>query len=398
MTDAFWPDQAGGISKAVLFETEELVRMGRKVVAVSRRLTSDAKRFELRPGFVLHRFPAPPLKSTFGPAYPFATLVNLPRVLRRLHKAEPFDVAYVNNVFQARALLGSGVSVPMVYVFHASAYREVSIDVRSGRYGKLTLLAQWANEFVRPIERMVLDRADRVVARSEFMREEIVALQGRPSVERKVRVIPLGVDTNKFKFQGETAIARRKLGLSESSRIILTVRRLVARMGLDNLVRAMRQIADVFPNAKLLVAGAGYLDSALKSRIEAEGLGEHVVMLGFVSEELLPFYYQAADLFVLPTEEYEGFGMSTLEALSSGTPAMVTPVGANPEVVSQLDRRLVVAGSSADAIADAVIRWFGDESTRVSRSACRDYCVQRFSLPKICEEIDSLFVELVDCK
>ena len=393
LTDAFWPDQAGGISKAVWFETQQLVRMGRELVAVSRRLTRDAAAREAREGYELHRFQAPPINSALGSAYPLATMLNLPRVLRQLHASTPFDVAYVNNVFQARALLQSGIGIPMVYVFHASAYREVSIDIRNGRYGKLKLLARLANEAVRPIERLVLDRADAIVVRSTYMAGEIESLYGSAR-SMKVRRIPLGIDTEKFSFAGEVRTARQQLGLPENRRIILTVRRLVARMGLDNLIRAMDRVAKRFPDALLLIGGAGYLESSLRESIRSLGLGDQVAMLGFVSEELLPLYYQAADLFVLPTQEYEGFGMSTLEALSSGTPAIVTPVGANPEVVAPLDRRLVAEGATVVAIADAVVRWFEQSEKSVSRKSCRDYCVNNFALASVCDQIDSLFVEL----
>jgi len=389
LTDAFWPDQAGGISKAVLFETQELIRMGHEVVVVSRRLSKEAPTKERREGFELHRFPAPPVKSALGPAYPVATILNLPRVLCALNASGAFDVAYVNNVFQARALLRSGIDVPMVYVFHASAYREVSIDIINGRYGKLTALAKLANSMVKPIERIVLERADAVIVRSGYMGDEIKSLHGSNRL-CAFQQIPLCVDTDRFPFALDPLAARRSLGLPGDRRIILTVRRLVARMGLDNLIAAMSLVSKQCPQSKLLICGTGYLDASLRKAIRERGLDDFVEMPGFVSEELLPLYYQAADLFVLPTQAYEGFGMATLEALSCGTPVIVTPVGANPAVVAPLDRRLVAAGTGAEDIAGAVLRWFDQDGALVPRSTCRSYCVANFSLRTVCGQIEAV--------
>src|SRR5207249_11624167 len=61
--------------------------------------------------------------------------------------------------------------------------------------------------------------------------------------------------------------------------------------------------------------------------------------LGFIPDETLPSYYHAADVFVLPTRELEGFGLVTVEALACGTPVLGTPVGATPEVLSGLEDR-----------------------------------------------------------
>ena len=67
------------------------------------------------------------------------------------------------------------------------------------------------------------------------------------------------------------------------------------------------------------------------------GLDKHVTFLGFVPDADLPRYYQAADVFVLPTRELEGFGLVTAEALACGTPVLGTPVGATPELLEPLD-------------------------------------------------------------
>ena len=86
-----------------------------------------------------------------------------------------------------------------------------------------------------------------------------------------------------------------------------------------------------------------------------------------MEESELRDWYRAADLVVLPTVAYEGFGMVTAEALATGTPVVGTPVGATPELLEPLDPRLVAAGSDPDALAAAIRNAFTFADTEFAR-------------------------------
>jgi glycosyltransferase involved in cell wall biosynthesis len=98
---------------------------------------------------------------------------------------------------------------------------------------------------------------------------------------------------------------------------------------------------------------------------------------GRVSENDLRDWYRAADVFVLPTIAYEGFGMVTVEALASGTPVVGTPVGATPELLEPLEPRLVAGGDDPPSLAAAIGDALGLADADF-RSRCRDYAVRRF--------------------
>ena len=83
--------------------------------------------------------------------------------------------------------------------------------------------------------------------------------------------------------------------------------------------------------------------------------------------------FAAADLFVLPTLAYEGFGMATLEALACGTPVVGTPVGATPEILGPLDPRLLARGVEPDALRSAVAEALRRARDPLLRSRCRVY-------------------------
>src|SRR5207245_6499995 len=87
------------------------------------------------------------------------------------------------------------------------------------------------------------------------------------------------------------------------------------------------------------------------------GVAAPVRFLGFVPEADLPLYYQAADCFVLPTRELEGFGLVTVEALACGTPVLGTPIGATPELLDPLDPGLVFDATTPEAIGERLVEF-----------------------------------------
>jgi glycosyltransferase involved in cell wall biosynthesis len=130
----------------------------------------------------------------------------------------------------------------------------------------------------------------------------------------------------------------------------------------------MPQVLASFPEATLGIAGAGELESALRAQIAALGLSEAVTLLGRVTEDELVRRYQQADLVVLPTQELEGFGLTTAEALACGTPVLGTPAGATPELLAPLDEALIAAGTAPDQIATAALALLSDRA-RLERLA-----------------------------
>jgi glycosyltransferase involved in cell wall biosynthesis len=189
---------------------------------------------------------------------------------------------------------------------------------------------------------LIAKRATRVIVLSEFSRGQLALLDRHAGAE--ATVIPGGIDLARF-HPGSRG--------SDPWPALFTARRLVPRTGVAELIAAMPRIVASFPRATLAIAGTGELAGTLQKQIDVLDLGESVRLLGRVSEDELVRRYQQADLVVLPTQELEGFGLTTAEALACGTPVLGTPAGATPELLAPLDAALVAAGTGADQIADA---------------------------------------------
>lgn len=263
---------------------------------------------------------------------------------------------------------------------HRAARESAVVDAHFALYALIPLLSRrvralpsvvhfqgpWADEHVaqadastlrralrRGLERIVYRRADRVIVLSSAFRRLLVERYGVSPW--RVRVEPPGVDLERF-TPGDRAAARERLGLEKSAFVAVSVRRLFARMGLDLLLEAWAHaLPDLPPQARLLIAGDGPQRHELEEHIARNGLQDSVVLLGQIDEGTLLDLYRAADVGVVPTRSFEGFGLVVIEAAACGTPSIVTQIGGLPEAVRGLDRSLVVAGDDVPALAGRIV-------------------------------------------
>ena len=141
-------------------------------------------------------------------------------------------------------------------------------------------------------------------------------------------------------------------------------------MGVHLLLDAVERLRTRHPDLLCLIGCKGPLTGELAAAIASRHLGDHVRMLGFVPDQRLPMAYRAADLSVVPSEAWEGFGLITVESLAAGTPSMVTPVGGLPEVVRPLSPALVTEAATADALTDRLEGWLSGTTAVPTAAEC----------------------------
>lgn len=396
VTDVFWPQRTGGISKSLLTEVEGFVDAGHEVVVVNRKTESDLPSYEERPGYDLFRYDSPPKDRIYYQLYPLYSMYRLGSVVEDLHRRYDFDVGYVHNPFQAAGLSRANADIPYANVFHAPTPQEIELDLARGKYGWKAPFAKLANGLIERTEGRQLEQADSIMVRSEFMHTELLDRYTEidPST---IKRIPLCVDTDRFAFVKQPRSQRNGSELPTDRPVILTVRRLVARMGIENLIESISSVKEEHPDVLLTIGGKGYLRPELESVVRSAGLEDNVEFLGFIPEDDLPQHYGAADLFVMPTENLEGFGLSTIESLSCGTPVVGTSVGANPEVIGGLDEALLCDGASAEALSRGICQWLQRGSADGFRRHCREYVESNFAaktvVPKIEHHLQALVAE-----
>jgi glycosyltransferase involved in cell wall biosynthesis len=242
----------------------------------------------------------------------------------------------------------------------------------------------------RALERAVLRRARAYVVLSAAFERVLVERYGVTPWD--VHVLPPGVELERFS-PGDRAAARRRLGVPDDAFLALTVRRLVPRTGVGELLDAWELAGRQLPaGATLLVAGDGPLAAELGARAAAIDAPE-VRMAGRLSDGDLLAAYRAADVAVVPTISHEGFGLVVLEAAACGTPSIVTDVDALPEVARPFDETLVVPAGDAEAMAARLEAAARGELP--PRAAAREYA-ERFSWTAVAAAHRRLYRRLLD--
>lgn len=223
----------------------------------------------------------------------------------------------------------------------------------------------------RSVERSVFRRADRYIVLSDAFAETLSGYGVRPEAIRKVRP---GVDIERFvALPLETRWReRRRLGVAANGPLVVSVRRLVPRMGLDVLLKAWAKASQKHPDATLAIVGDGSERGHLQALSIELGLSS-VIFTGRVDESSLSAWYSAADLAVTPSTSLEGFGLVLLEALASGTPVLASDIGGMREAIGALGPNHLVPAGDIDSWCDALEGYLSGSRQLASREEARDF-------------------------
>jgi glycosyltransferase involved in cell wall biosynthesis len=226
-------------------------------------------------------------------------------------------------------------------------------------------------------------RADRVIAISEATRRDVIKFL-RVAPERVTRVY-CGVDARFHPFDDGDVLRRFREDRHLPDHFVLYLGTIEPR---KNLVRLIDAYADLRRRGTtdwplVLAGGRGWRDELVLQHADRLGLGEAVRFAGFVPEDEIPLWYNAADFFVYPSE-YEGFGLPPLEALACGTPVVASNRASLPEVLD--DAAILVDPADTHAIADGMERLLADSALRSRLSAAGPLQASGFSWRAMAEE------------
>jgi D-inositol-3-phosphate glycosyltransferase len=252
------------------------------------------------------------------------------------------------------------------------------------------------------IEGEIMHLADRLIAPSLWeKRQMIVHHQAKPS---KIKVIPCGVDLHLFK-PIPSLKAKRFLGLSER-KFILFVGRIDAIKGIDVLIRAIYQLSrKPFKGNRdwgLIIIG-GELDTdpqaetqemqRLRKLVARMNLRERVAFYGSQRQDLLPYFYSAAEALVLPSR-YESFGMVVLEAMACGTPVIASRVGGLPHTIEDGQTGFLVPEGDWLLLADRIREVIENPPLREKLVTSATAKIKQFSWQMIAKKVISIYESL----
>ncbi|MBW7882360.1 MAG: glycosyltransferase [Caldilineaceae bacterium] len=251
-------------------------------------------------------------------------------------------------------------------------------------------------------EAHVVRVADRLIAATPAEEEQLRCLYAADP--GKITIIPPGVDLAHFRPMPQT-MARQMIGVPPQRKNILFAGRIEPLKGIDTLLEAiallkMHKETDLANTCVTIIGGdpwADTLDAEMerlqKMRLEL-GLSDLVAFAGARDQQVLPYYYAAAEMVVMPSH-YESFGMVALEAMAMGTPVIASEVGGLAYLVRDGENGFLVPRRDAEALAEHILELLNDRHLRERLSRRAQEYAQQYDWSLIARQLVSLYGEMV---
>lgn len=338
--------------------------------------------------------------TTFIPC--FSTDVAFPvdnwvfnRSLSRLTgyiKADVYEAHTVSGYGFFEAASKQEPKKPLIQTIHGVLMDEFiksSISMFPTLRSKLSRYIMW---YLSQVEKRSAEKATLVVTVSEYSAKKIVQLYNID--EGKIRVVPNGVDVEKFKPTDTCEEFKQKISV-EGQQVVLFVGRLVPRKGLHFLIEAAEEILRDYKETMFVLVGEGPMKAPLTSYSKRRGIQNHFLFIGDLPDSELPLIYNSADVFALPSLQ-EGQGMVLLEAQATATPVVAFNRGAVNEVVLEKETGFLVEPDSHE-MADAISHLLTSEALRVKMGEKgRRFICSNFTWDMCAESMLKVYREAVE--
>jgi glycogen(starch) synthase len=372
----------GGLARHVRKLSESLVEGGFADVHVLTRGGEESPPAETVAGVAIHRVLEPSRPRDLGEFVAWVERMNADMLAAGVELGDGYEFDIVHGHDWLVAMAGDHLArrfgSPLVTTIHATEH---------GRHqGWVTDHPQ---SHIHGVERWISNRADRVIACSYYMREQIADIFGVP--EARIEVIPNGIDPDDLPTPATAELARlRREFAAPDERLVLLIGRLVYEKGFQIALEAMPGLIARCPGTRFLVAGSGTHEEELRRQAAGLGLLGHGTFLGWIGDDVLQSLYRIADVCVVPSI-YEPFGLVALEAMASGCPCIVADTGGLREVVPHDAVGLRFRSRDSRSLGRMVERVLGDPGLRRRLVAEASEHVLRFDWSDVAARTSSLY-------
>jgi rhamnosyl/mannosyltransferase len=268
-------------------------------------------------------------------------------------------------------LLTPSRSGPTVATYHSDIVRQQTV---------LQAYEPLLKRFLRDVDHIILT-SPRLLNHSDYLAPHA----------HKCTVIPLSIDVGEYERERTEDM---NLPTDSDQPLLLFVGRLNYYKGLKYLIDAMQSV-----DASLMIVGDGERQDALETQAKELGVDDRVMFTGYVSQDRLHNYYEAADVFILPSvEPSEAFGVVQLEAMAYETPVVNTSLPTGVPWVSQDGKTgLTVEPRDSDALAVSINDLLSDHKTRKTYGRrARERVETHFSRERMLSQVESVYASILD--
>jgi glycosyltransferase involved in cell wall biosynthesis len=203
----------------------------------------------------------------------------------------------------------------------------------------------------KSIVRYILRNADLITCDATHMIDAMVKLGVS---KKKISLIHFGIEMDRFHPVGNKAEEKVRLGFSDSP-IVLSLRNLEKIYDVETLVQSIPYVLSEFAEVVFIIAGRGSQERHLKQLGLSLGVSEHVRFMGFISNDILPNYLNAADIYVSTSLSDAGISASTAEAMACEVPVVITDSGENKLWVEDGENAFLIPVRKPKALAERIV-------------------------------------------
>jgi len=335
-----------------------------------------------------------PLNST-DRIYPLDNWTFNRTVAASIIDADVYEAHNDNGYGLLKAFKRQGTKKPLVHTIHGVLADEFE---QAKQNGYASFRGRVANRFMARLARLegeTAQKADLIVTISRYSLEKMqVHYNVDPS---KVRIVPNGVDPEKYAPAENQDELKRKFGLSDVP-VVLFVGSLIPRKGVSFLVEAAKQVAKTHSDVCFVIVGDGPLKPQLIAALATANLTGNFLFKSGLSEAELAELYGASDVFVLPSIQ-EGQGIVLLEASASGKPVVAFDIGGVNEAVMKGETGLLATRGSSGELAEALLKLLGDAGLRQRMGlAGRRFVVEKFTWDICAKKMLDVYREALESK
>jgi glycosyltransferase involved in cell wall biosynthesis len=362
---AFFYPFVGGVETTIMHMSREFVKKGNEVHVFCANWPEN-KPFEVIDGIKVHRLPWQIMISYTPIIFSLGKyLSKIDADIYHVHLPPPLMPEITRYIARKKR-------IPFVLSYHNDIVgRDFLTKALAWLYNRLVLGSS-------------LDSANKIIVHTEGYVKRSSCLE---RYKKKISIIPVGVDLDKFKGKSQREMKVVFVGL---------LNQMHRYKGLDYLLKAMVKVVKKRPKAKLVVIGKGELKKEYEDLARDIGLGENVKFLGYVPWNRLVKEYQSAKILVLPsTNKQEGFGCVVLEALACGTPVIVSDQVGLADMVKKTGVGKVVPAKDVDVLASKIDWLLGDMAAWRKMNKKAKQVIPRYDWKKISSEVLDVYKSLI---
>lgn len=378
VTHTFLP-HVGGIERVVFEQSKRLLERQRYEPTILTHKNYNCNRYSYQ-GINVQCYPALNIGFRLGIPYPIPNITSYKTFLEHIKNSKIIHAhghPYPSSLMAAK--LAEKYSKPFILTQH-NTFIEYN-----GLWDHVEIL----NDFI--IGKRTLKKAKKIITVSNATRDYVLNLGADPE---KVETIYNGVDLNRFRIAPkERTEIRKKLGIPQDAIVNTTVRRLVYKNGIDTLLESAKIALQKNPKIIYLVVGEGPDFEEVKTRVDKSSIGKNFILTGFIQDNELPSYYNAADFSILPSKSGEGLPLVGLEAMACGLPLISTDVGGIREIMNNSYGK-IIPPNNPEAMACTTLDFANTELSKL-KDRLRQEMVKRYSWEKNVDRLTEIYQEII---